>query len=292
MSLTRAQLITRIRRESGNTNLQDDQIGDIIDSVIRKITSKVYSKFMETSYTFSTVDGTAEYVMPPNLDKIRRVRCTTSGNEQVFEPIVNIDSFWDENPNPSVEGAPYRYFLENVDTTGVSYSTGTLTSTVNSRTWVGASTLWVTAGIKPGTRLTFSGKVYNVASVSSETGLITVQKAHTGLSGQSYTLETIFDQKMRLDPIPDGVYTVIVDYWKQPSPMINDADFPEIKGKFADGIIKGGVAEVRAYDEDSAWYLVAKDDFDDWIADIATWNEDELDEAEVIEVNNFRRYNT
>jgi len=287
--LTLGEMQVIVTRESGNDQLKVTQIYDIINRVQREVSLLMYPRHMKSTFAFSTVASQGLYNLPPNFSKMIRVRNTTSGSADVVEPVESVDDFWEENPAPALqpEGTPDEYLIDGVDEVGQIDSDGTVAFTLESRIFTGTGTLFITKNIIKGTRLNVNSQEFTVQSVDSETQITTVQKATVTAISQPYTLERIHNQQLRFDPIPDSVYTIEIDYYREPAPMVGSSDLPEIKGGFVDLLIRMAIRDVRQYDEDQTMYLIAANEVERWIQMYRTRNEDELDEPEKIRVDSF-----
>lgn len=146
---------------------------------------------------------------------------------------------------PDTRGKPTRGIIWSDDPIGTTYTTGNLASTVNTRTWTGSNTLWLTGtnAPVPGDQLEITiGSTtykYHVQSVQSDTQLTTYQYNTITVSGQAYTLRNQFNRYIRLASTPDSAYVMGIYGQRRFYPLINDNDVDELLQNFDECFVEG-----------------------------------------------------
>lgn len=113
------------------------------------------------------------------------------------------------------------------------YTTGTITTTLASRSITGSSTSWTTGDIGMWLRVSTESELYKVKSVDSTTG-ITLENPYRGSNtgaGQSYTLyKRLYTLPSSVDDILDDVYlparNVVIEFMSQP---VFDREFAPVR---------------------------------------------------------------
>lgn len=118
-----------------------------------------------------------------------------------------------------------------------SYSTGTVSVTINTNTWTGVGTAWL-ANIKPGMTLVVGANTYHVKQVNSDTELETYQLAVVAAVGLAYATYSKNALKIRFK-LPTTQRLVKYWYWGKDYPLINDNDEDWIAEMFPKVIIDG-----------------------------------------------------
>lgn len=127
---------------------------------------------------------------------------------------------------PNVRGVPSNAVLFEPDFTGSTYTTGTVTISINTNTLVGVGTSWL-ANVTPGDSITIGStdtNVYTVYSVNSDTSITLYQKVTLAASTLTYSIARQFGRYIRFTPSPDMAYNVIIVGLRKYARLINDND--------------------------------------------------------------------
>jgi hypothetical protein len=102
------------------------------------------------------------------------------------------------------------------------YSTGTITATINSRTVTGTTTAFL-GNVYPGYQLTVGSYTYTVSKVNSDTELELCQGAVAAFTGSTYSAKGVNGIVVRFAR-PSLQAIVSYSYYAKPYPLMNDYD--------------------------------------------------------------------
>lgn len=198
---------------------------------------------LEAAYQGTTASGKTfsiykdEYRLPADCDVYKVMRQIENGIAQVgLEP----SAFDIYEPAPQSQGSPDFNILSGtkLDT----YTTGTLSGTVNNSTLTGSGTAWTgVEGLGKGSRLTIGSYVYTVKSVDSDTQITIYEKLSvTVAAGTAYTAH-LDNFIIQFFPIPDAAENVYFRYQRIPYPLINDEDIPDLPEKYHNILVTAGL---------------------------------------------------
>ncbi len=130
--------------------------------------------------------------------------------------------------SPFVSGLPLAWTWYGIDRTVSTYTTGSVSGTVDTKTLTGSGTTFID-NVFEGTKVTIGTLVYNVESVDSNTQLTLVQNLKVAVaSGTTYSAETKNRSLISLSSTPDPVINLSLVYSKNTYDYLNDNDEPEI----------------------------------------------------------------
>ncbi len=143
---------------------------------------------------------------------------------------------------PLVVGAPTNLSIFNQSQKETTYTTGTLSGTINTVTLTGVGTSWLD-NVKEGDEILISGddNVYNVFSVDSNTAITLYQKLKVAASGASYTITRKFGKVIRVTHASDQAYVAFIKGLRHYFPLINNADTNELLARFPHAVIEGAI---------------------------------------------------
>lgn len=107
------------------------------------------------------------------------------------------------------------------------YTTGSVTTTQDSRILTGTGTLWV-GNVFNGSKVTIGTISYNIESVDTDTQITLVQNATIVATGSAYSIETKNTSQIVLSSVPDPAINLYVTYPKKTYSLINDNDETEL----------------------------------------------------------------
>lgn len=169
---------------------------------------------------------------------------------------------------PDTRGKPSKGIFWTGDPIGSTYTTGTLSGTINTRTLTGSGTSWlsnVTAGDQLEITVSNTTYKYHVQSVQSDTSLTLYQFLQTTPSGSTYVIRNQFNRYIRLSPTPDNAYIMAIYGQRRWYPLGNDNDIDELLTQFDDAIVEG----VEAYEACSSPDDREKEKYNRWLFGIA-----------------------
>lgn len=180
-----------------------------------------------------------DYLLPTEVSDIARLKIMVN-NRPLF-PSHNLQSDGYYQPPLSV-GPPYNWALFNQDQVLTSYSTGTVTGTINTLTLTGSSTVWL-ANVQPGDEIVISGdtNTYKVQAVNSDTSITLYNNLVVAPSGATYTATRQYGKVLRVQPCPDQAYVCFVKGLRAYAPLVNTADTNELMVRYPAAVIESVV---------------------------------------------------
>ncbi len=197
---------------------------------------------LETVFQGDTESGATyeifkdEYRLPADMDTYKVMRQIEDS-----QSIVDIEktAFDIYEPAPIAKGSP-RFSILNgtkLDT----YSTGTISGTVNLSVITGVSTAWTgVEGLGRGTRIVVGTVVYTVKSVDSDTQITIYELISSTFSGSTYAVH-LDNYIIQFFSIPDAIENIYFKYQRLPFPLINDQDIPDLPERYHSILITAGL---------------------------------------------------
>jgi len=177
-----------------------------------------------------------EYRLPADLDVYKVLRQIE--NSQAIVDLEN-SAFDMYEPTPNAQGSPKFSIL--VGTKLDTYSTGTVSGTVNLSVITGSSTVWTgVEGLTKGSRITVGTVVYTVKTVDSDTQITIYEKISATFSASTYSI-SLDNYIIQLFNIPDAIENIYFKYQRVPFPLINDEDIPDLPEKYHHILITAGL---------------------------------------------------
>lgn len=150
-------------------------------------------------------------------------------------------------PTPTAQGDP-NYAI-NIGTRRDTYATGTVTATGSTIT--GTSTAWTgVQGLSRGSRIRIGTAVYTVQSVDSDTS-ITVYETVTTVSGATAYVIYLNNPRILIHQIPDAARNIYYRYWRNPVPLVNDYDEPDLPPDWQWLLVVGSLSELFTHKGDA-----------------------------------------
>lgn len=181
-----------------------------------------------------------DYDLPLDLSDLGRLKITIDSRPLEIQHQLMQDGYFQP---PLSAGVPYGASLYTEDFTKTSYSTGTITGTLNTNTLTGVGTAWL-ANVLPGDEIsgiTGDANTYRVWSVQSDTSLTLYNFLTTAPSAASYTSSRQFQTIIRLQPCPDLPYVCFAKGLRRYNPLVNDADTNELLLRFPFAVVEAAV---------------------------------------------------
>lgn len=197
---------------------------------------------LEVVYQGTTASGSTysifkdEYRLPADLDAYKVMR-QIEDNKSIID--LEPSAFSMAEPSPIATGSPNFSILagSKLDT----YSTGTITGTVNLSVLTGTGTLWTGVdGLGRGSRITAGSDVYTIKNVDSNTQITIYEKISTTLTDSTYSV-SLDNYIIQFFFIPDQLESIYFKYQRIPFPLINDQDVPDLPEKYQHILITAGL---------------------------------------------------
>jgi hypothetical protein len=260
------------------TRQSQAQIGDLIDEFLNLVISEINNpgwaygrrdynhlwNFLKRKTTFATVNGTGDYVLAREVDKIALLRQTDSPIKLTQVPD---EKFFELIPNPTDTGNPRWYRLWETDGVAtrlaaadtidvVSSSTSDAGSAELSVSVAGYSSgIWTTetyalnGTTKVSGTVTFDAREIFVSKQKDTTGTVTV----TENSGAT-TLTTLGPDERAsrfkiatLYPTPGSAITMYLEFYTRIPGLENDSDVPAFNERWHYVVRLGALAKVYQY---------------------------------------------
>lgn len=180
-----------------------------------------------------------DYLLPSEISDMASLSVIYNGRPL---PISHqLQSDWITS-NKLTQGYPYAVSVHNQNVTSSTYTTGTLSGTINTSTLTGIGTAWLT-NIFPGDEILISGdsNYYKVYSVSSDTSLTLYNKLVATATGASYQACRQFGKVIRIIPPSDQSYVVFIKGLRSYAPLVNISDTNELLNRYPHAVIEGAV---------------------------------------------------
>jgi len=194
-----------------------------------------YQGTTDTDATYSIYKD--EYRLPADLDVYKIMRQIENSVAMVGLEASAFDIY---EPTPQSKGSPNFEILKGTELD--TYTTGTLSGTINTSTLTGSSTVWTSVeGLGKGSRITIGTVVYTVKSVDSDTQITIYEKLSATVSAGTTYIIHLDNYIIQFYQIPDAVENIYFRYQRIPYPLINDEDIPDLPEKYHYILVTAGL---------------------------------------------------
>lgn len=173
-----------------------------------------------------------DYVLPTEPWDFGAVTVTS---DRRIIPILEPYSMDIIGPVPFYKGYPQAVSIFSSDYLPTTYTTGTLTGTINTTTLTGSGTSWL-ANVYPGDLVTIGAYSYTVASVDTDTQITLYNQQQVSSVGATYTITRQFGRIMRVMWPSTDNYTLDIRALRKYSPLVNNNDTNELLYRFPNTI--------------------------------------------------------
>lgn len=164
-----------------------------------------------------------EYRLAPDVDTYKTIVQIQNAIAMFSTPPAKFDKFF---PSPYSYSHPTLEIMEG--TTLDTYSTGTVTVTVNSPIIVGVATAWSSVeGLGRMSMITVGNNVYTVKSVTDDTHIVIFETPSVAAVASVYSI-SLNNLMVQVFPIPSMQENLYYRYFRIPSPLINSYDVPDL----------------------------------------------------------------
>lgn len=178
-----------------------------------------------------------DYLLPSELAG-RAMMTDSQSRDIVVQSVLSRPSLI-----PDTRGRPIKAVIWTDDPIGTTYTIGTISGTVNTRTITGSGTSWlsnITAGDQLEIVVASTTYKYQVRSVDSDTSLTLYQFLNTTVAAAtSYTIRNQFGRIVRFSPTPDDEYDIAVYGSRHIYPLANDNDTDELLTYHSSALLEG-----------------------------------------------------
>lgn len=178
-----------------------------------------------------------EYRLASDVDTYKTIVQIQNAIAMFSTPPARFDKFF---PTPYSYAHPTLEIMEGtqLDT----YTTGTVTVTANSSTITGTATSWASVeGLGRMSQITVGTNVYTIKSVNSDTSLTIYETPTTTATASTYTI-TLNNLLVQVFPIPAQVENLYYRYFRQPTPLVNSYDIPDLPVQWQYLLIYGSLS--------------------------------------------------
>lgn len=264
MNKTFSEIVDNVQADVQDTS-------SAFDAIVRKYVNNRYFQVLRAinwnairnDYTFDTVGGTQEYVLPDDFGKELHVRDITNGFELGY---VDLQKLLTDYPDDfGEEGSVAKYYISEDTVQGQpssasviavkSSSASDTTQTVLIRGISGGSETSESVtltGTTPANSTNSYSRVKAVSKSSNTTGIITLtsNSAAVTVATLAPKVLTSYCKKIGFHYGPASALTISVPYYIKPLPMTEDYDYPIID--IADLIEIGAKADAWRYKRQGA----------------------------------------
>lgn len=221
--------------------------GDTVEAWYKiRTVSSTSSAVIEPAYQGTSGSGkvyelsVSDYLLPTEL--VDTGSLTISHGRGTITPEHQLMTDRGDFPSTTT-GSPTRCSIHRSSRQKDTYSTGTLSGTINTNTLTGSSTAWL-ANVKEGDAILIGStdtNYYTVASVDSDTQITLYQSLAATASGASYVISRKFGKVLRVWPIPDRAYTLFIKGLRAYYQLINNSDTNEFLCRWPSAVIEAAI---------------------------------------------------
>jgi hypothetical protein len=274
-----SDILSNVQNEITDTSTS---IQSIIKNYINRryfqILRAINWEYINSSYTFNTVAGTQNYVLPDDFGKPLVVRDVTN-NREISE--IDYQNLISKNvSNFSTAGIINQYSIleDKIQNQPTSASQLSIVSSSVSDTTQSIFIRGISSGAETYETVALNG-TSSADTVNSYTRIISISKDTTSTGVVTITSNsgavtivviapvatTPFFKKIAFHYVPTGVVTIAIPYYVKPFPMVNDNDYPIID--ISDGIELGAMADALRYKRQFAKASVFEGQFAQFLND-------------------------
>lgn len=196
-----------------------------------------------TSASYSIVKD--KYELPRFID-INSIQAIKADNNFELTQLYP-EQFSDYSSNRADIGDP-KYYV-NSERTLTSYSTGTVSGTVETNTITGSGTSWVTEEIEQFDEITIGTFTYTIKSVDAEGTITIYEPLEETVSGSAYEISK-YRFTVRFYPFPKELKTYEIEANRIPEPLNQDTDIPDLPPLFHHLLVQGGYIKALMHNQD------------------------------------------
>lgn len=215
---------------------------DTITTVYRVVSVQSTSSLtIEPAYQGTTGSGKAyrlavtDYTLPTDVRDTEHLTVSYCGRPLRLSHQLTTNAY--TAPVLS-SGTPNTVSVFNSSVKSSSYSTGTLSGSLDGMTLTGVGTAWL-ANVYPGDELEINGddNVYKVYSVDSDTSITLYNKLESAAAGATYTATRQYGKVLRLLPPSDTSYVCFIKGLRDYAPLIHNDDTNELLIRYPEAVL-------------------------------------------------------
>lgn len=232
------------------------------DSILNwyKVRSVTSSSQIELDVPYTGVTGSSksyilrhfDYVLPTEPWDLGAV-VVTADNRVI--PILEPYSIEVIGPIPISNGCVDAVAIYSSDYAPTTYSTGTVSGTLNTNTLTGVGTSWL-SNIYPGDTVVIGSYTYRVRSVDSDTQISLYNAQQVTSSAVTYTITRQFGRIMRIMWPSTYAYTLDIRALRIYQPLVNNSDTNELLYRCSNAIsLKVSALELKRQNDQRSQIL-------------------------------------
>lgn len=211
-----------------------------IKSIDSTTTLTLTTVFQDTSATTAAYNiYKDEYRLASDVDTYKTIVQIQNAIAMFSTPPARFDKFF---PSPYSYSHPTLEIMEG--TTLDTYSTGTVTVTVNSATIVGVGTGWSSVeALGRMSLITIGTNVYTIKSVTDDTHIVVYETPTVAATTSTYSI-SMNNLMTQVFPIPAQQESLCYRYYRIPTPLVNSYDVPDLPIQWQYLLIYGSLSFV------------------------------------------------
>lgn len=212
-----------------------------VDSATQITLNQQYQGTTQSGATYTIFQD--EYRLASDVHQLLNVRQTQFGLLMVGLNYHDLDTLV---PSPVSLSEPF--YWAHVGRRDDRYTTGTVTGSAAGVTITGASTAWTSVlGLTKGSRIAVvsNSEVYTVKSIDSATQVTVYEPIVTAFSAGTYVIY-LNNIRLQLTDIPSSMRNLYYRYTRNPYPLVNDYDEPDMPKEHHYMLVWGGLSVAQA----------------------------------------------
>ncbi len=187
-----------------------------------------------------------DYVLPTEIWDLGDLTATYDGRDiEVLDPSSNVRI----SSSAIVSGGPVAASIHSSDFTPTTYSTGTVSGTIDTNTLTGSSTAWLD-NVYPGDTITIGSYDYTIESILSDTSIRLYNYLQSTCSASSYVISRQFGRVLRISHPSNDYHTIEIRGLRKYAPLVNSNDTNELLYRYAHPVIlKVSALELKSQDD-------------------------------------------
>jgi hypothetical protein len=241
MTLTLATIRSEVKANIKDSLITDNRLSIWANLAQEELWRSLDPEYGKETTTFTTTASQRQYNLEISNNKLLSVVDQTNNiriQQRGETELERLDPDVDETGNPVFYSL---YGMTHINNQPTAASTITVVSSSGTDTTQTVELLGISGGVEAAETLTLNG-VVNVTSAISFTSLIRAVKSATTAGSISVTSNAgavvnvsiparrllVEYQPLRFWPIPNGAFTVLIRYIRNPIPMVASGDIPDL----------------------------------------------------------------
>ena len=260
MPLTLGNIRTEVKANLKNSSIANSRVDLWTNIAQEELWQVIDPEYGKETTTFTTTSGTRQYNVEASINKVLSIVDQTNDLRLSQTSETELERF---DPDLDDSGTPYHY-----STYGITYvnnqpsaaSVITVVSSSDSDTTQTVQVVGTVSGVEDAETLTLNGITNKIGSKSfsalrritksaTTVGNVTATSNAAAVTNVIIPSRRIFVeyQPIRLWPVPAGTYTVLVRYIRNPIPLRDATDIPDIPGIWHNALLQQTLVHGHRY---------------------------------------------